>query len=227
MIKPTPALINDFDAIADALAAEDCGDVLLPAERFLLAQVPAGVRRALDVGCGDGMLTRALAGRGISTLGLDVSPGMIALARDRSRDLPLAEFQVHDLTVGGPPAQAAFDLVISAAVAHHVPLEGFVAFVRAALAPGGTALIQDLTTRRGPRYAPWNTAAVAARALRRAFRPSRSSSRLDVLYARHGAGEECLQHGGVREAYRTLLPGVRVYLHLEWRYTVVWHAPGA
>jgi ribosomal protein L11 methylase PrmA len=47
--------------------------------RLLLALMgdPAG-RRALDVGCGDGALTVALAIRGAGACGIDVDPGMLA-----------------------------------------------------------------------------------------------------------------------------------------------------
>ena len=87
-MKPMAAVVADFDKIAAALGVGDHERTLTRAERWLLRQVPTYATRALDVGCGDGLLTRALAARGISTLGIDASPGMIGLARRRAGNGP-------------------------------------------------------------------------------------------------------------------------------------------
>jgi SAM-dependent methyltransferase len=51
-----------------------------PAEEQVLARAVGPV---LDVGCGPGRHTHALAGRGVLTLGIDTSPSAVASARDR------------------------------------------------------------------------------------------------------------------------------------------------
>ncbi|GAA4078635.1 class I SAM-dependent methyltransferase [Streptomyces hundungensis] len=56
----------------------------------ILRAVPEGCGGALDVGCGDGLLARKLAGRAKTVTGIDKSPEMIARARqlaDAHRDL--------------------------------------------------------------------------------------------------------------------------------------------
>ena len=110
-MKPVPEVAADFDKIADALAADPRPDVFTSAERFLLRHVPGHTRRALDVGCGDGSLTRALAARGIATVGIDASPRMIALARARAGASPLLEYRIGDATTDTLPP-GAFDLVV-------------------------------------------------------------------------------------------------------------------
>src|SRR5262249_25646904 len=57
--KPVAVLTAEFDAIADALAVSPPTERLSRAERDLLRWIPTGSRRGLDVGCGDGLLTRA------------------------------------------------------------------------------------------------------------------------------------------------------------------------
>lgn len=52
--------------------------------------------RVLDVGCGPGRHSLALARLGINVVGIDLSPDFIALARDAAGDLP-AEFHVQDV----------------------------------------------------------------------------------------------------------------------------------
>ena len=217
------AVVADFDSIADAIATDPRPDALTLAERFLLRRVPPGTRRALDVGCGDGSLTRALAARGIATLGIDASPRMIELARARAGAGPSLEYRVRDITTEAPPPPT-FDLVISVAMAHHAPLESVVAWLVAALAPGGTLIIQDVTTRRGIRHLPINAVAWLARQLRLVPAVEGSRSKVAALYGTHGAEEEYLNQSEVADVYRPLLSGARVHHHLEWRYTVVWQS---
>ena len=221
-MKPMPTVVTDFDGIANAIAADPRPDTFTSAERFLLRHVPARARRALDVGCGDGALTRALAARGIATLGIDASPGMIALARARAGGSPLLEYRTGDITAeAGPPS--TFDVVVSVAMAHHAPLERVLAYLVAAVAPGGTLLIQDVTTRRGARHLPVNALAWLARHLHVVPAGGKRAA-VTALYQAHGAGEEYLPQSAVAEVYRRLLPGARIHHHLEWRYTAVWRS---
>ena len=215
------AVVVDFDKIAAALGADDRERTLTRAERWLLRQVPPHAKCALDVGCGDGLLTRALAARGISTLGIDASPGMVALARRRARNNPRIEYRVADIMTD-PLPEGRFDVVVSVSAVHHMALDEVLPRLIAAVAPGGTLLIQDVTTRTGLRGLPLNALAWCARRLRAA--PAKA---VTVLYEAHGADEQYLNERDVELIYRRLLPGSRVELHLEWRYTIVWERPGA
>ena len=47
-------------------------------------------RRILDAGCGTGLLALAAAARGAEVVGVDLSPGLIALARERASATPFA-----------------------------------------------------------------------------------------------------------------------------------------
>jgi 2-polyprenyl-3-methyl-5-hydroxy-6-metoxy-1,4-benzoquinol methylase len=220
------AVVQEFDRIADAIAAHPRPDVFTLAERFLLQQVPVHAKRAVDVGCGDGSLTRALAARGIATLGIDASPRMIALSRALAGDHPLLDYRVADVMTDGLPA-ASFDVVASVSMVHHAPLERIVPRLVAAVAPGGTLLLQDVTTRVGLRELPVNALAWFAQRLRLVPGAGMVRPTVAALYAEHGAGESYLHASEVAAAYRELLPAARVYLHLQWRYTVVWHRDAA
>ncbi|MDR3351886.1 MAG: class I SAM-dependent methyltransferase [Zoogloeaceae bacterium] len=50
---------------------------------WMAAQIPAKVGRVLEIGCGLGFGTRALVGRGLSILALDILPPCLAAARER------------------------------------------------------------------------------------------------------------------------------------------------
>jgi SAM-dependent methyltransferase len=58
-----------------------------------LQLLPSPGRRTVDVGCGEGRLTRHLKELGHRVLGIDVSPSLVAAAReaDRSMDIRLAD----------------------------------------------------------------------------------------------------------------------------------------
>jgi ubiquinone/menaquinone biosynthesis C-methylase UbiE len=80
-----------YDAIADAYD-EQLGDELdaKPLDRALLASLVelAGAGTIADVGCGPGHVTRFLATSHADVIGIDLSPGMIAIAHDRAPELP-------------------------------------------------------------------------------------------------------------------------------------------
>ncbi len=106
---------------------------------WLRAQaVRAGVRaidRVLDFGCGDGdaapLLAELLGAREV--VGVDVSPAMLARARQRN---PGARFEPIDAL----PALGAFDVAYCNGVFHHIPIaerRAAAASVHAALRPGG------------------------------------------------------------------------------------------
>lgn len=225
-MKPIAQIASDFDAIADAIGNGRAHESLMPAEQALLRHVPPGARTGLDVGCGDGVLTRALARRGVAMLAIDVSPKMIDLARARTDRGMMVDYRVGDfMTLSLPPA--AFDVVMSVNTVHHMELERVVPRLVACVAPGGTLLIQDVVTRNGVRALPINVVASVRRRLRRLLTPSRISSRVASLYAQHGIGESYLTPERVVAEYQAILPDARIEQHLEWRYSVIWTRPSA
>lgn len=89
-------------------------------EAVVLALVPLGARRILDLGCGDGRLLALLRAdrpesRGVA---LDFSPTMLAAARERFRDVPQVEVVEHDLD-DPLPDLGTFDAIVSSFAIHH------------------------------------------------------------------------------------------------------------
>ena len=76
-------------------------------EQFLELLPPAG-RSTLDLGCGEGRLSRDLKALGHRVVGVDASPTMVAAARDLD---PAVEVHVAD-AAALPFSDASFDLVI-------------------------------------------------------------------------------------------------------------------
>jgi SAM-dependent methyltransferase len=216
----------DFDRIALALEAADLADSLHPCERWLVDQLPASCRRVLDVGCGQGAMSRLVASHVASVLCLDQSPAMIHLARRRSAAVRNIEYRRADI-VSAPLPHATFDAIISVNTLHHVPLDAVIPRLVAALRPGGLLAIQDILDRPGLRYLPINSVAWVTRRARwfTGDRDVTANRAVAALYREHGRGERYLTPRNAKHAYIELLPGARVVFHLEWRYSVIWRRP--
>jgi tRNA (cmo5U34)-methyltransferase len=94
-------------------------------ESELAAALPEHVDRVLDLGCGDGrLISVALAARPevSEAIGLDSSPPMIGLARERFRDDPRVVVEDHDLREALPD-RGCFDVIVSGFAIHHLPHE--------------------------------------------------------------------------------------------------------
>lgn len=74
---------------------------------------PHAGERILDVGCGEGTLTKKIVERGATVLGIDNSPEMIAAAREKGIDA--VRMDVADMTF-----RSEFDAVFSNATLHWV-----------------------------------------------------------------------------------------------------------
>lgn len=99
-----------------------------------------GIRRILDVGCGDGFLTEKIAERsGADVLGVDASVDMLARARERETD----RLRFTDADVNTMVFDAPFDLIVSLNTLHWVTdLAGAFSRLFAAQAAGGRLACQ-------------------------------------------------------------------------------------
>src|SRR5262249_61432234 len=110
-------------AFFDAHAESDEYDVFTPqANEALIAAfvrlsgLPAGARVA-DLGCGSGVFTELLRRRGYRSIGLDISPKLIALGRGKYPDLELIEGDAENL----PFESGSLDGVLLSGLIHHFP----------------------------------------------------------------------------------------------------------
>ncbi len=145
--------MSDYDAcpaeyaayVARREAGVPEGDPLgiLPRLLDLLGDV-AG-RRMLDAGCGEGYLARVLAGRGARVTGIDLSPRLIELARERGAGGTAdggIDYQVADLSRPLPEGTGPFDGIASYLVLNDVDdYRGFAATLAAALVSGGRLVL--------------------------------------------------------------------------------------
>jgi len=111
--------VHEYVGRVGRLAARAAG------EAELVEVLPASVTRLLDLGCGDGRLIALVldARRGVTeAVGLDNSPPMIELARERFTDDARVEIREHDLREPTPDL-GTFDVVVSGFAIHHLAHE--------------------------------------------------------------------------------------------------------
>jgi SAM-dependent methyltransferase len=97
--------------------------------------VPAPGRLTIEVGCGEGRVSRALIARGHRVVALDATPALARTAATTSAGLPVSLADIAHL----PVADAAADFVVCFMVLMDVEdLDGGVAELARILAPGGT-----------------------------------------------------------------------------------------
>jgi 2-polyprenyl-6-hydroxyphenyl methylase / 3-demethylubiquinone-9 3-methyltransferase len=102
-------------------------------------RTPLAGKRALDVGCGAGLLTEPLTRLGARATGVDAAPELIVAAREHAAAMGL-DIDYRERTVEETEGQ--FDLVTAMEVVEHVADPG--AFLKALakrLAPGGLLIL--------------------------------------------------------------------------------------
>ena len=121
---------------------DEPGNQLIDLEQLLVREIldslPLGV--ALDAGCGTGRHTAYLASLGHKVIGVDTSPEMLGLAREK---VPGGEFYEADLN-DVPLADDSVDVVVCAIALSHVAdlAQALGEFVRV-LRPNGHLVISD------------------------------------------------------------------------------------
>ena len=210
----------DFDEIARLADSGASGTDRY--DRFLLSVVPANAMDVLDVGCGLGRLTSALATRNRDVLGVDLSPAMIERAR-LTVGRPGVSFLCGDFLQLDFGAQR-FDCVVSGAALHHMSQDAGVVRMAGLLRPGGRLIIHDLRRDSGVAEVVRSHVALAQVALGRFVRSGqvRSPRAIREAWERHGATETYLSRPEAKALAKRLLPGAHVYTHWLWRYTIVW-----
>jgi 2-polyprenyl-3-methyl-5-hydroxy-6-metoxy-1,4-benzoquinol methylase len=218
-----PARIrDDFDEIARMSGPDGGGDDRY--DTFLASLVPRDAKTVLDVGCGLGRLAARLAVPHRSVTGIDLSPEMVARARNR----PGAAGTTTDFRCGSflemEFPEGAFDCVISAAALHHMPMDVAVTRMAMLVRPGGTLIIHDLRSAEGTVERAELALAGVVNCLERFVRKGRlfEERALREAFAKHGADETYLSMSQVHALARRLLPSAIVYRHWFWKYTIVW-----
>jgi SAM-dependent methyltransferase len=177
--------------------------------------IPPGCKRAVDVGCGNGGLTREIRSRGIpEVVGIDSDEACI----QRCKEHPEAgdvSYVLGDVLTSGLEA-ASFDLVSAVAWLHHVDARAGLIRLRSLVAPGGVLVVIGLARPDLPKDIPIEVAAQIV------SRIQQQPDKDDGIPGPPVIWPPPERYATMRRLAGDLLPGVRWRRHLLWRYSLVW-----
>ena len=112
-------------------------------------------KRVVDVGCGGGILSEAMAGRGATVIGLDLSEKALKVAQLHALESGIGvEYKLESVEKFAAAYPAAFDIVTCMELLEHVPDPGqTIAACAALLRPGGLAVFSTINSV--PSRQPW------------------------------------------------------------------------
>jgi 2-polyprenyl-3-methyl-5-hydroxy-6-metoxy-1,4-benzoquinol methylase len=183
---------------------------------LVLGSVPRPCRRALDVGCGTGLLARRLAGRCDEVVAIDLDHDTISGARASNVSESRIRFIEGDVMTHSF-FDESFDFIAAVAALHHLPLSAALARFQTLLNAGGTLAVIGLYRAHAIEDYFWAAAALPTSWILRWI-----LGQTDVA-APLQAPAETLDE--IRGACESLLPGAIVRRHLLFRYSITWRKP--
>lgn len=183
--------------------------------RVILEAVPSGCRRALDVGCGEGTLTRQLRVLVPEVIGVDNHAESVAMARAHPDADDITYIEADVLAPDFP--DESFDLITAVASLHHMNAHVALVRLKSLLRTGGVLAVVGLARSTAIDW-PLDLAAVI---------PHR------VRVLRDGCWEHPSpivwpppeSYASMRRIATDVLPGARYRRRLYWRYTLIWVKP--
>ena len=196
---------------------------------WILRNLPARRRVAVDIGCGAGVLAGKLAACFAHVTALDADQGMAAAASARLRDIRQASVRrcSFDEFVSAADDGGA-DLITMVAVLHWLDLDAALARIPALLAPGGRLLVVGLARPDSLADLAFDVVSGLANPVvglikhpRRA-RPSRRGPDGQPVMP---VQDPLATFAEITSAARAHLPGVTVRRRVFFRYTLCWDRP--
>jgi 2-polyprenyl-3-methyl-5-hydroxy-6-metoxy-1,4-benzoquinol methylase len=183
----------------------------------VLRAVPAWAQRGLEVGCGDGMLTRQLRRTMPSVTAIDKDERSIAAARHQDGGLGIdylhGDFLCYDFE------RTRFDFIASVAALHHMDAVAGLERMRALLRPGGTLVIIGCARSSNLADLPAELCGMLLHRLQ-VLRQLWTESSGPTLWPPPDT------YSGMRAKAGAVLPGVSFRRLALWRYALVWTKPG-
>jgi 2-polyprenyl-3-methyl-5-hydroxy-6-metoxy-1,4-benzoquinol methylase len=183
---------------------------------LVLSAIPAGCERALDVGCGEGMLARELRRVVPQVTAIDADGPIISAARQQDAGTGVEYLHGDFLSYEFEPA--SFGAIVCVATLHHVDATAALDRMRLLLRPGGTLVVVGLAASRYPADLPAELGGVLAHRWYKATRTYWEGT-APVIWPPPET------YAGMRRIAQRMLPGVRYRRHLLWRYSLSWTKP--
>jgi 2-polyprenyl-3-methyl-5-hydroxy-6-metoxy-1,4-benzoquinol methylase len=189
---------------------------------WILRRLPVRRRRALDVGCGAGLLLNQLRGRFDEVLGVDADAAMAAVSAERFAGDPVvsvrhAQFEEVD---------GAFDTITMIAVLHHMPLEAALRHASELLEPGGRLFVVGLARPESRTDFAWDLASSLLNPMVGMVKhPQPVTKPVDDGGPAMPVRDAAETFAEISRVAHDVLPGVRIRRRLFFRYTLEWTRP--
>ncbi len=181
----------------------------------VLAEIPYNAERALDVGCGEGVLTRRLHQRVRHVVGINLDEASVAKARSQPLsdiDYVLGDFMTY------PFEPESFDFIASVASLHHMAMGAALGRMGSLLLPAGRVVVIGLARSRQPLDLPLDLAGLVAHHVHKRSRNEAEDGAPKVW-------PPPLTFGQTRRVATRTLPGATYRRRLLWRYSLAWTKP--
>jgi SAM-dependent methyltransferase len=196
---------------------------------WILRNLPARRRSALDVGCGTGVLVAKLTSRFTDVTGVDADRGMVEaaggrLAANTRATVRLTKFADFASTVD----DGAFDLITMVAVLHHLDLRETLQRIPRMLSPGGRLLVVGVARLESPTDVAIDLVSAVLNPLVGLIkhpRPVRGSSGAAQDGPVMPMRDPTTTMADVALAARAVFPGCAVRRRLFFRYSLSWERP--
>ncbi|PZV19070.1 MAG: SAM-dependent methyltransferase [Pseudanabaena sp.] len=183
---------------------------------YLLCQFPSKIERALDIGCGLGLLALKLAERAEIVDALDADAAILKEASTQHSASNI--FYQHADFLEADLPKDSYDAIVSIASLHHMDLEVALKKIKRLLRPSGKLIILGLYRERtildymyslisipfNLFYSSWHHASTVMPRKVAPLRPAQLSLKEIKVMA------------------NTLIPGCRLQRHIFWRYSLIW-----
>lgn len=187
----------------------------------LVADAARRAGRALDVGCGEGLLVQRLAAVCEEAVGIEADPATVECARARLagvRGAVVRRADVLDPVLRGEVG--VFRTVTCVAVLHHLPLEEGLRALSGFVTPGGRLRVIGLAADGDP-----GDRALSALSVLPNWVASRWHREVRDIGVPVAPPRESLRE--IRAVAARVLPGCRLRRRMYWRYSLTWDRPGA
>lgn len=196
---------------------------------WILRNLPARRRAAVDVGCGMGVLAGKLAPHFAGVTGMDADEAMAAaasarLARDPAVTIRWCGFE--EFASAADHGQA--DLITMVAVLHHLDLDDTLARIPGLLAPGGRLLVVGLARVNSLADLAVDLISAAVNPIIGLIKHPRAARPANGAAADQPAmpvRDPATTLAEITTAARTYLPDATVRRRLFFRYTLRWDKP--
>ncbi|MDP1728675.1 MAG: class I SAM-dependent methyltransferase [archaeon] len=198
---------NDFNNLARHYQQINKGETNLP---IIFSNLPKSRKKALEIGCGIGRLSKKLANKFKEVYAIDISPKMIAEANRRISKVHFIEMDAEHLRF----KNNSFDFIISRNTFHHVNLKKAITESKRVLKKEGILVIIDIVIKLRKPIIPLCYLIRIQRFFKnlitKGITKAKKQWNFDIMFLRHLKHDRFMNKKEFYQQYSSLLPGSKM-----------------